>query len=159
MFLYAWDHFREGQALEVAATEGPEVLDLFAEVLIKGVRRLLRRGLDRGYLEAREETPAPRGRIVLTETLKRASLVHGRAVCAYDELSTDVPHNRVLNVNRLGNGVHPRFWCRSVNEKRPTGSPRGRRSAAPPRLPPQGQQDGSNRRPTFMRSCPPQAYL
>ncbi len=96
MFLYAWDHFREGQALEVAATEGPEVLDLFAEVLIRGVRRLLRRGLDRGYLEAREETPAPRGRIVITETLKRASLVHGRAVCAYDELSTDVPHNRVL---------------------------------------------------------------
>src|SRR5829696_5338174 len=53
MFLYAWDRFREGQALEVAATEGPEVLDLFAEVLIKGVRRLLRRGLDRGYQEAR----------------------------------------------------------------------------------------------------------
>ena len=96
MILYAWDHFRAGQALEVAATEGPEVLDLFAEVLITGVRRLLRRGLDRGYLEAREETPAPRGRIVITETLKRASLVHGRAVCAYDELSADVPHNRVL---------------------------------------------------------------
>jgi 5-methylcytosine-specific restriction enzyme subunit McrC len=96
LFLYAWDRFPEGRAMEVGATGGPDVLDLFARVLSNGVRRLLRRGIDRGYREVVEETAAPRGRFLLAETIKRASLVRGRAVCASDELSADVPHNQVL---------------------------------------------------------------
>jgi 5-methylcytosine-specific restriction enzyme subunit McrC len=71
-------------------------VDLFAKVLINGVRRLLRRGLDRHYLEVEEETASPRGRFLLSETFKRTTLIRGRAVCAYDELSADIPHNQVL---------------------------------------------------------------
>jgi 5-methylcytosine-specific restriction enzyme subunit McrC len=96
LFLYAWDRFPEGQAIEVDATDSPDLVDLFAKVLISGVRRLLRRGLDRHYLEVEEETASPRGRFLLSETFKRSTLIRGRAVCAYDELLADIPHNQVL---------------------------------------------------------------
>jgi 5-methylcytosine-specific restriction enzyme subunit McrC len=96
LFLYAWDRFPEGRAIEAGATGGPDVLDLFARVLANGVRRLLRRGVDRGYLEAVEETAAPRGRILLADTLKRAATARGSAVCSHDELAADVPHNQIL---------------------------------------------------------------
>ncbi|MBO1081723.1 5-methylcytosine-specific restriction endonuclease system specificity protein McrC [Roseomonas haemaphysalidis] len=96
LFLYAWDRFPEGQAIEVAATDSPDLVDLFAKVLSNGVRRLLRRGLDRHYLELEEETASPRGRFLLSETFKRSTLIRGRAVCAFDELSADIPHNQVL---------------------------------------------------------------
>jgi 5-methylcytosine-specific restriction enzyme subunit McrC len=96
LFLYAWDRFPEGQAVEVEATGSPDLVDLFAKVLCNGVRRLLRRGLDKHYLEFEEETVSPRGRFLLSETFKRTTLIRGRAVCAYDELSVDIPHNQVL---------------------------------------------------------------
>jgi 5-methylcytosine-specific restriction enzyme subunit McrC len=96
LFLYARDRFPEGQAIEVAATHSPDLVDLFAKVLLSGTRRLLRRGLDRHYLEVEEETASPRGRFLLSETFKRSTLIRGRAVCAYDELSVDIPHNQVL---------------------------------------------------------------
>ncbi|MBO1077132.1 5-methylcytosine restriction system specificity protein McrC [Roseomonas marmotae] len=96
LFLYAWDRFPEGKAVEVAATDSPDLMNLLAQVLINGVRRLLRRGPDRGYRLETDETAAPRGRFLLAETIKRATMLRGRAVCAYDELSADVPHNQVL---------------------------------------------------------------
>ncbi|MCI0755742.1 5-methylcytosine restriction system specificity protein McrC [Teichococcus vastitatis] len=96
LFLYAWDRFPEGRAIELDAAGGPDVLELFGRVLINGTRRLLRRGMDRGYQAVIEESAAPRGRFLLAETVKRAALARGRAVCAYDELSADVPHNQVL---------------------------------------------------------------
>jgi 5-methylcytosine-specific restriction enzyme subunit McrC len=82
LFLYAWDRFPEGEAIEVAATHSPDLVDLFAKVLLSGVRRLLRRGLDRHYLEVEEETASPRGRFLLSETFKRSTLIRGHAVCA-----------------------------------------------------------------------------
>jgi 5-methylcytosine-specific restriction enzyme subunit McrC len=96
LFLYAWGLFPEGKSVEAGAISGPDLLDLFARVLANGVRRLLRRGPDRGYLEVAKETAAPRGRFLLTDTLKKGVMVRGRAVCAFDELTPDVPHNRVL---------------------------------------------------------------
>nr|WP_281262126.1 hypothetical protein [Pseudoroseomonas aestuarii] len=69
---------------------------MFARVLRNGMRRLLRQGIDRGYRELVEETAAPRGRFLLADTIKRASLVRGRAVCSTDELSVDLPHNQIL---------------------------------------------------------------
>jgi 5-methylcytosine-specific restriction enzyme subunit McrC len=96
LFLYAWDRFPEGQAIEVEATNSPDLVDLFAKVLINGMRRLLRRGLDRQYLEVEEETATPRGRFLLSETFKRTTLIRSRVICAYDELSADIPHNQIL---------------------------------------------------------------
>jgi 5-methylcytosine-specific restriction enzyme subunit McrC len=96
LFLYAWDLFPEGRAIETGATAGPNSLDLFSRILANGVRRLLRRGLDRIYLEAVEETASPRGRFLMTETLTRGATVRGQAVCSYDELAPDAPHNQVL---------------------------------------------------------------
>src|SRR5690242_16948293 len=96
LLLYAWDKFPEGEQVEVGAEASPDLPDLLARVLLSGSRRLLRRGLDRGYLGAVEELAAPRGRFLLGDTTKRNSLLNGRVVCAYDELSVDVPHNRIL---------------------------------------------------------------
>ena len=51
LFCYAWDRFPEGKAIGVGTVDSPQICDLFASVLIRGVNRLMRRGLDRGYTE------------------------------------------------------------------------------------------------------------
>ena len=96
LFCYAWGHFREGKALAVGATNSPEIANLFARVLINGVKHLLRRGLDRGYVSLEEDLRNIRGRIALGPSIKRTLLKNGMAHCIFDELSHDVLHNRII---------------------------------------------------------------
>jgi 5-methylcytosine-specific restriction enzyme subunit McrC len=96
LFLYAWDLFREGRSIDIGTTDRTDLPNLFAKVLESGTKRLLRRGLDRGYQEIIEETSAPRGRFLLADTIKRASLTRVQAVCSYDQLSADIPRNQIL---------------------------------------------------------------
>jgi 5-methylcytosine-specific restriction enzyme subunit McrC len=103
LFCYAWDRFPEGKAIGLGRTESPEIWDLFATVLVRGVNRLLRRGLDRGYTEIEEEISCIRGRIVVGDTLRRNLLMLGRAKCCFDDLRHDILNNRIIkaSIHRL----------------------------------------------------------
>ena len=51
LLCYAWDVLEEKESLaDVDVLDSTDILDLFARVLVNGTRRLVRRGLDRGYL-------------------------------------------------------------------------------------------------------------
>lgn len=101
LFCYAWERFPEGEQVDAGVDECPDVLNLFGRLLVNGLNRLLRRGLDRGYRPFVEETRAPRGRMVLDEIIKTQSLRRGAVICAYDELTVDVLHNQLLKGTAL----------------------------------------------------------
>ncbi len=102
LLCYAWERIEEKDALEdVDALDSTDLLDLFARVLINGTRRLLRRGLDRGYLPHEEEIAGVRGKVLVTATLRRDLLRQGRAACAWDELEYDTLPNRILKTTFL----------------------------------------------------------
>lgn len=103
LFCYAWNRFEEGRSVEVDATDSPDLLNLFAKVIINGTRRLLRRGLDRGYVPVSEDTTCLRGRVLFGETVKRMLCQQAKAHCAFDELQHDVLHNQILRatIDRL----------------------------------------------------------
>lgn len=106
LFCYAWDRFPEAKAIGVGKIDSPNIWDLFASVLARGVNRLTRRGLDRGYTQIEEEMSAVRGRIGVGDTLRRNLLMFGRATCRFDELSYDILHNQIIKatLNRLSDG-------------------------------------------------------
>lgn len=97
LFCYAWDRFEEGKSLGVGSVPGPDISDLFAWVLARAIERLLKRGLDRGYVTHSEDTTRLRGRINFAETLKRDLLHKAQAHCEFDELEYDVLHNQILS--------------------------------------------------------------
>lgn len=96
MLLYAWGYFRSSDVKSVGEDDSPDLPTLLAKVLVDRTHRLLRQGLDRGYLEIREDTRTPRGRLCLGEMVKRQTRLRGVAVCDFDELTPDVLHNRIL---------------------------------------------------------------
>lgn len=96
MFLYAWGYFEGAEVAEVEISETTDLTNLFAKVLGKGLRRLLRRGLDGGYRETVEETRSPRGRFLLGDSIQRASFLKNSVVCRFDEWSTDLLHNQII---------------------------------------------------------------
>jgi len=97
LLCYAWRHVEESEIVAVSELEElRQVQDLLGSLLAAGVRRLVRRGVDRGYRELREDVAGLRGKLLLGETAKRALHVRGRTACVTEELSHDVQHNRLL---------------------------------------------------------------
>lgn len=94
---YAWRHVDEQDIVRLEDLEGLKtVRDLLGKVLAEGTFRLIRRGIDRGYREVREDLAGIRGKIAVGESVKRSLRARGRVICDFEELSHDVLHNRVL---------------------------------------------------------------
>jgi 5-methylcytosine-specific restriction enzyme subunit McrC len=101
LLLYAWGHFKSVGVRDVGVDESPDLPNLLGKVLNDGTHRLLRRGLDRGYIEVTEETRSPRGKLRLDIMTKHQTMLRGFAVCDLDELTPDVLHNQVLKASLL----------------------------------------------------------
>lgn len=104
LLCYAWGHAREREAVSVAdAGRLERIQDLLGTVLARGAVRLVKRGLDRDYVEVRTDLRGVRGKLDPSEMAKRALRSRGLAACEYEELSTNVLHNRILRstLNRL----------------------------------------------------------
>jgi 5-methylcytosine-specific restriction enzyme subunit McrC len=101
LFCYACNHLEEGKTLEVAGVDSPELADLFAKVLIGGLKRLKRRGVDRGYVPFEEELSVLRGRINLQGSMQLLLRRAPRIVCEFDELRHDILTNQILKATTL----------------------------------------------------------
>ena len=79
LLCYAWSHVDERDVVRLEELEGLErVHDLLGKVLAEGTFRLIRRGIDRGYRDVREDLAGIRGKIAVGETAKRALRARGQ---------------------------------------------------------------------------------
>ena len=77
LLCYAWGYLPTSTIAKTGVEESPDLQDLLAKVLIHGSQHLVRRGLDREYVELGEDTTSPRGRIDFARTLQRSLLRAG----------------------------------------------------------------------------------
>jgi len=96
LLCYAWNRLEERDVVDVTGIDSTSLVDLFAKVLGGGVERLMRRGLDRGYVEYAEDTRCLRGKLMFSPTIKRNLLMKAQVHCEFDELSHNVLHNQIL---------------------------------------------------------------
>lgn len=96
LLCYAWDQIELDRMIRVSFEECPDANHLFAHVLIEGIYLLRKRGLETSYVTFEEATRAPRGRIMLTQSLPLLATGGGRLFCGFDEMSTDILANRIL---------------------------------------------------------------
>ncbi len=109
LLCYAWGRVQERSTTRLAALSGlATVQDLLGKVLAGGVNHLFRRGMDRGYVEVREDLAGIRGKLLLAEMAKRALKARCRATCEFEELAVDILPNRILRAS-LFELLHPRL--------------------------------------------------
>jgi 5-methylcytosine-specific restriction enzyme subunit McrC len=96
LLCYAWNRFQQGSVIDIRGTETNNLANLFATVLLRGIRHIMRRGLDRGYVPFTEEIRGIRGRVDIDTCVKKALWATGRIACSYDELTHDILHNQIL---------------------------------------------------------------
>lgn len=100
LLCYAWGRAQERDAAKLREIEAlSSAHDLLGTILAGGVNHLVRRGIDRGYLERREELAGIRGKLALGETAKRALRARGKAACEFEDLSIDILPNRILRTS------------------------------------------------------------
>ncbi|MDE0672742.1 MAG: hypothetical protein OXH72_13470 [Caldilineaceae bacterium] len=103
LLCYAWGRVQERDTSRLATLSSlSTVQDLLGKVLAGGVNHLFRRGIDRGYVERREDLAGIRGKLAVSETAKRALRARGRTACDFEELSVDVLPNRILRTTLHG---------------------------------------------------------
>ncbi len=97
LLCYAWNHVEESDVVRIEELENLKAVhDLFGKVLAEGTFRLIRGGIDRDYREVNEDLAGVRGKIELSETVKRALRARGQVACVFEEMSPDVLHNQIL---------------------------------------------------------------
>ena len=101
MLSYAFQELMERGYKKVATEDFKNVGDLCAEILNIGISKQLKLGLRREYIEQSEQLSVLRGRIEVTETINRNSLIKRQIVCKYDEYSENSYVNRILKTTML----------------------------------------------------------
>ena len=96
LLCYAWNRLDEAEVVEVSSEDATNLLNLFAKVLLSGTSHLIKRGLDRGYIQHSEPLRGIRGKIDFSTTLTKQLCVNAKLQCEFDELSHNVLHNRIL---------------------------------------------------------------
>jgi len=96
LLCYAWNKLEERDIVDVPVEDCTNIIDLLAKVLIGTTTHLLKRGLDRGYIEQHEDRPSLRGKVIFSPSLKRTLFHQGKAHCHFDDLHYNVLHNQIL---------------------------------------------------------------
>ena len=86
---------------EMATEEFSNTADLMAEILITGISQQLKRGLGRLYIEQTEDIPVIRGRVNITESVKRQTMINRKLSCVYDDFSVNNSKNRIIKSTAL----------------------------------------------------------
>jgi 5-methylcytosine-specific restriction enzyme subunit McrC len=98
---YAWGRLDEGELVNASLDEVSTPQDLLARILINGSNRVLKDGLDRGYLEFAEESSSLRGKINFSTSISRLLFEQAKAATFVDELSHNILHNQILKTTLL----------------------------------------------------------
>lgn len=103
LLCYAWDKLDEKDRVSVSVDNNTELIDLFAKVLANATKLLLKRGIDKSYVDHTEEIVGLKGKVELGQTLKANLLYKQRTICTYDKFSSDIITNSILvsTISRL----------------------------------------------------------
>lgn len=101
MLSYAWSRLEQAELVDVSTEKIDTLPDLLASVLVRGVQRCLKDGLDRGYREQLEESAFIRGRLDVETSVRKFLLRRGRAACHVDDLTSDILANQIVKTTML----------------------------------------------------------
>ena len=96
MLAYAFRSLNSGSIGDMGNEQFDNLHELFAEIIIRGMRRQLKRGLPKSYRSESEELSNLRGKIGIQSSIRNMAQVRHRLVCEFDEFTEDTESNRLI---------------------------------------------------------------
>lgn len=103
LLCYAWDKLEEKERVNVSIDDKTELIDLFAKILLNATKTLIKKGIDKSYVDRSEEVLGVKGKVQISPTLKSNLLSKQKTICTFDEFSSNILSNRILvsTINKL----------------------------------------------------------
>lgn len=89
------------------------IYNLFSIILCMMIRKQVKKGMNKDYINVSEDLSTVRGKINITETINTNSMIKQKLVCNYDEFSENNPLNQIIKTtaeyliksNKIGNAT------------------------------------------------------
>ena len=101
MIVYAFEILKTKEYERLSKEDCEDIYDLLASLLLCGTQALIKRGFLKSYTNQTEELRAIRGRIDIANSIRRLSFQNAKAVCNFDEFSSNIIFNQVLKSTLL----------------------------------------------------------
>lgn len=96
LLCYAWNKLDEKDRVSIDIEDKTELLDLFAKILINASKILLKRGIDKNYVDQTSMLSGIKGKLEISQTLKSNLLSKQRTICTFDEFTANILSNQIL---------------------------------------------------------------
>jgi len=96
MLCYAWGYLKEEFDSKFGVEDFSDIHNLLAALYVNGTVNLIKRGLNKYYVERNDDLATIKGKIDLSETLKNQGLIKKKINCVYDEFSKDIVLNQIV---------------------------------------------------------------
>lgn len=95
MLSYAFYELHKKSYQKLSKEEFDNIYDLYAEILILGISKQLKRGIEKSYINHEEQLSTIRGKINITDSII-PFVDHKQVVCEFDEFSINSYKNRII---------------------------------------------------------------
>lgn len=93
LYSYIWDKVENRDYANLSSQDDFESSNIFAELFLINIKKILKQGLYKEYIQNNEELGVVRGRIDIKSSINAQSFKRGKVDCDYDELV----ENNILN--------------------------------------------------------------
>jgi len=96
MLSYAYNNLKINQDILLESVDFKNIYDLFGRILLESINNLIRKGFYKEYITKTEDTSNIKGKINISESIKRKTTIYKRLNCQYDEFNSDVLFNQII---------------------------------------------------------------
>ena len=96
MLSYAFKVLNEKGYKDIETEEFENAAELLTAILLKGVSIELKRGIKKDYIPKTENLTMLKGKIDLTDSMKKQTYLQRQMVCTYDDFSIDIYLNKII---------------------------------------------------------------
>lgn len=96
MLCYAWNVLDQSDRILLGSEKFDNIYNLFGRIYINGTSSLIKRGLNRYYIQEKEAVSTIKGKINISDSIKEQTFLNGRMICQYDNFSEDIKLNQIV---------------------------------------------------------------
>lgn len=96
MLCYAWNILKQSDNILLGSEKFDNIYNLFAMIYINGISSLIKRGLNRYYILEKDTVSTLKGKLDMSDSIKKLTFYEGKMVCQYDEFSKDINLNQII---------------------------------------------------------------
>jgi 5-methylcytosine-specific restriction enzyme subunit McrC len=96
MYSYIWDKVDKNDITKINANDDFTSIDIYAELFLMNVNKIIKKGLYKQYNEKNEEIKSIKGKIDFKLSINNLSFRNAKAFCTYDELENNNIYNQII---------------------------------------------------------------